>query len=605
MVHSLPAQIQAQGEDFIQLSVELPVALQSKSVVLAPTIWQGLTEAEDELDVTLIDNVLELRNLAYTYDPKRLSDESRGTVRAWETAPKSQSFTTTGVRLPQNAELQVGLAVGAACSGEDQGNVRFVILAISKDQETELLNEVLPLAKVNQWLDRKIDLSKLGGEVTTFRFLTTTTSTDSERPTTTASPRWGTPRVLVESPESKRRNVVLISLDTLRADHLGGQYQGIPLTPWLDQLAAQGTRFDQALSTFSSTAAAHMSLFTGTYPATHGVRYPINVLPNELTTLPQKFQASGYSTAAVTENAMIAGGSGFARGFDFYRENRERLRHAGGIDRTLTAGVDWIQAHRNERYFLFLHTYEVHTPYTPTPHLLSALPPVAEDGLTRQELTWANNRRAYAAEVLYSDRALRRFFGEMKRLQLLDDTLVVIVSDHGEEFGEHGGSFHSRTLFDEILRIPVLFWAPGFIPEGQRIGDQVSLIDLPATIVDFMGLAPLTNTPGQSLKPLILNGSDLDGEVRFAEGFHDGHRQVAARTPAHKWLWREGKTGLEVYDLQADAQERTPLSDPQLLAQGQELIDDYLALDRGRTTPPEREVDNAVQHKLKALGYID
>jgi arylsulfatase A-like enzyme len=306
-------------------------------------------------------------------------------------------------------------------------------------------------------------------------------------------------------------------------------------------LAEEGTRFSQAISTFSATSASHMSIFTGTYPATHKVRYPTDVLPKSVATLTEQLRLEGYSTAAVTENAMIRGGSGFDRGFDSYRENKERLKRAGGIDRTFSEGLAWVREHRDERFFLFLHTYEAHTPYTPELKSLGLIPEDDLSGLSGAALGWAKERRAYAAEIHYSDRVLRDLFSKLKAEGMLDETIVIILSDHGEEFGEHGGSYHGKTVFDEILRVPLLIWAPGLIEKGRVVTEQVSLIDVSPTICDLLGLPVSKDIPGRSVVELMRGkpdprAEDASGLVHFAEGYSKKARQVAARSSSLKWI---------------------------------------------------------------------
>ena len=403
--------------------------------------------------------------------------------------------------------------------------------------------------------------------------------------------------------------MLLISLDTVRADSIGAVTRGARLTPWFDRLSGEGVVFRNAVSTFSSTSAAHMSLFTGTYPATHKVRYATHHLDASIRTLPEALAKAGYSTGAVTENAMILAGSGFARGFDSYRENKDSLRHTGSIDRTFADGVAWLEAHRGERFFLFLHTYEAHTPYAPKPEALADVPEIDVDGLREDELPWEQTRRRYEAEIHYIDGALEHLFSELRRLDVLDDTMVVITSDHGEEFGEHGGLGHAKSVYDEVLRIPLLFWNAAGTTAGQVVDEQVSLIDVTPTILEFAAISPPPRIPGRSLIP-AMNGDPLPGsEVRFAEAPVRNTRHVTARTKNHKWIWRSNEEGLLVFDLTADPGEKTPLQNENLSAEGQVLIDAYLALDDlpqdDEEPAPARVLDEPTRQKLEALGYVE
>src|SRR5262249_19779852 len=150
-------------------------------------------------------------------------------------------------------------------------------------------------------------------------------------------------------------------------DFVGSDVNGRPLTPKLDALAAEGASFKDVVTTYPSTAAAHMSLFTSRYVSAHGVTFPTHILPESIPTLPQILSQRGFSTAAVTEGGMLATGSGFLRGFDSYREysGAEVWSSERQVEKTFASGLDWVARHRDERFFLFLHTYQVHNPYTP------------------------------------------------------------------------------------------------------------------------------------------------------------------------------------------------------------------------------------------------
>ena len=396
-------------------------------------------------------------------------------------------------------------------------------------------------------------------------------------------------------------------LDTVRADVLGGTLGGKSISPFFERLRSEGVSFDRALTTFHSTSASHMSLFTATYPGVHRVTFPTETLSQRVGTLPERLADAGYVTGAVTENAMLVASSGFARGFARYRENRNTLQGAGGIEETFAAGAQWIEEERDSLFFLFLHTYEAHRPYAPDADLLADMPALAESPA---------NWRAYAAEVRAIDRALEGLWQLLERLDLLDETMVIITSDHGEEFGEHGASGHGRTLFDEAVRIPLLFWSPQRLPRGRSLDDVVSLVDVAPTILEIAGLPPALSTQGRSLLD-AMRGDPLQGHpVRFAEGQVDEMRMVMARTPDRKWIWREDREELEVYDLREDPGERQPTFEgPEEASTGRALIDGYLALrpaPRGRTGEDETGENNSdetslspdVREKLEALGYV-
>lgn len=171
------------------------------------------------------------------------------------------------------------------------------------------------------------------------------------------------------SPRTQPTNVILISLDTLRGDQIGARRNGRLLTPNLDAFGAQGARFEQAMTTYPSTTASHMSMMTGLYPIAHNTDHPGVSVADDTPMIAEILAGRGFATAAVTENAMLAASSGFSRGFDFYREVRDLgiAVAQGQIEKTFQSGIDWLENHQDERFFLFLHTYQVHGPYAPPP----------------------------------------------------------------------------------------------------------------------------------------------------------------------------------------------------------------------------------------------
>jgi arylsulfatase A-like enzyme len=319
---------------------------------------------------------------------------------------------------------------------------------------------------------------------------------------------------------------------------------------------------------------------------------------------------AGYTTAAFTEDAMLSAGSGFSRGFDVYRENREALQLAGSSQQTIGEGTAWLERHAREIFFLFLHTYEAHSPYEPSERQLAAFPK-APDESKGEAGRWQEVRRKYAAEVRVADDALGKLFERMAELDVLDETIVVITSDHGEELGEHGALGHAKTLFDEVLRVPLLLRAPDLIPAGAVVEEQVSLVDVVPTMLELVGLPPPGPMHGQSLVRVMRGEEDPD-PVRFAEGLSGDAartRMVTARRRDRKWIWRDDDPRhIELYDLEGDPKEEKPVDDSERQAEGAALRARYQALAGGRTRHPEsdqRPIDPETARKLEALGYVE
>lgn len=604
----------------IVIEAGVPSHAVGKELVAIPSVRLGVSYLPERLPVRVIPEASSTLAFNVKYDSTKLTEHSRVQVLAHVLEPTRRAFSTRPVPIPPDAELSVGLAVADFAEEAEAGATEFTITAEWEGGERELLRETLPAREGGRWHDRRVDLSDLDDREVKFTFTSITTGPGEIPESSVAFPVWGAPQILASRPRGDRRNVLLISLDTVRADFLGAEYNGTPISPWFDRLSEEGARFTQAVSTYPSTSASHMSLFTALYPARHRVRFATHQLDRGIQTLPQLLAKAGYETAAVTENAMILAGSGFARGFDSYREHKGSLKVTGSVDTTFADGVAWLERHPGELFFLFLHTYEAHSPYAPKPEALAAIPPSDASSLDKHEIRWEETRRAYAAEVHYTDGALRRLFAELERLDVLEDTLVVITADHGDEFGEHGRLGHAKSVYDEVLRVPLLFWDRDRIPAGRVIDDQVSLVDVTPTILDLVGLAPPNRVPGRSLADALAGGPLAGNEVRFAEGTHKGVRMVTARTSTTKWIWLDDGSAMQAFDLTEDPGEQAPLASPELLAEGQAFIDAYLAqdLERGRgetsdadegtrdpAAPEERVLDEATRQKLEALGYLE
>jgi arylsulfatase A-like enzyme len=474
--------------------------------------------------------------------------------------------------------------------------------------ETQLLRRLVTPAESKAWRNERVDLAALAGETVQFSFESVARPPPGARPLQTFTMGlWGAPRVLETRTLDGRFDVVLVSLDTLRADVVGSEVDGRPLTPELDALAADGSSFTDVMTTFPSTSAAHMSLFTSTYPTVHGVTFPTFVLPPTIRTLPELLADHGYTTAAVTEGGMLAAMSGFRRGFDFYREfsGAEVWHSPRQVERTFRAGLEWIERHPGERFFLFLHTYQVHNPYEPPPEYS---PKPKRESPDRRPPGLA----LYQGEVRYTDATVGELIRGLERLGVLDHAIVAITSDHGEEFGEHGGIAHARTLYDEVMRVPLILWGPGVIAAGQVVAAPASLMDVAPTLLELLRLPPAAGAQGQSLVAALRGDAAPTERVRFAEG--PGQKLAAgalraARAGEHKWIAHKNTLDeQEIFDLRSDPKEQRGLDDAALRVRGKQLLsefDELIEESAEHARPAERELDEETTGKLRALGYVE
>ncbi len=343
------------------------------------------------------------------------------------------------------------------------------------------------------------------------------------------------------------RGYILISVDTLRADPLGCYGYERDTSPEIDSLAARGILFEQAYAQVPSTLESHMTMFTGLYPDEHGVAAPAGVLPPEIATLPELFRQRGFRTAGFTEGGFVHGGYGFSRGFEQFRD--DSLKIETDIERTLDRGIDFLQGlNGDERFFLFLHTYSVHDPYFPQAELLRRFWPAERPdtfaptgpnllAVNRGEMTVTARavaffEAAYDASIRYADQELGRFFDRLTRLGLDDEVTILLTSDHGEEFLEHGKLVHQQA-FPETLHVPLLLLHPS-ITEPSRVSALVETVDIAPTLQSLAGLEAPLPLSGQSLLPLLGRQTPRASEA-FSRSA-DGRTRVLLSRQGRHWL---------------------------------------------------------------------
>jgi arylsulfatase A-like enzyme len=363
-----------------------------------------------------------------------------------------------------------------------------------------------------------------------------------------------------------------------------------------------------------------MSLFTGLYPVNHGMRSGLEARRPEARPAAALLRAGGYHTAAFTENGFIIRALGFAEGFSEYTENPgDRSTAPGDARKTFGQAERWLEANRRQPFFLFVHTYQVHAPFGPVPETVSLFREDGEPGTASAALRREHDD--YDREIRYVDSRLRELVATLERLGLRDSTTLVVLSDHGEEFGEHGAFQHGTALFEETLRVPLVFAGRG-IPAGLRIREQVSLIDVLPTLLELASVPAPARLDGRSLLP-AMRGETLPERTLFAEAtapyrwLRPGEREdwnpplIAARSQHSKLLVHRPETGATRpalrFDLEADTLERSPETlENGDLAAAQRLVDDYLRGHPGEAQPAAEQpaLDPGLEERLESLGYL-
>jgi arylsulfatase A-like enzyme len=316
-------------------------------------------------------------------------------------------------------------------------------------------------------------------------------------------------------------NLIIIGVDTLRPDHLGcyGYYRAT--SPHIDQLAANGVLFENVISQSPWTLPSFATVFTSLYPSQHGAISLKTRLRTTVPTLATILKENGYATAALINSAVMEPDFGVDRGFDYYDvvPRGERL-----ADEITDLALHWIDRNLDDRFFLFIHYFDVHDPYAPPPPYDTLFDPdysgVAGNALTRKRIgtlradnfralkyltpaDWNHIRALYDGEISFTDQAIRVLLDGIAERGLTERTLIVLLGDHGEEFYEHEGFGHGHTLYDEVLRVPLIFSLPGTLVEAHRYKPQVRLLDVLPTILDVLGFENPSHLEGTSLKSVL------------------------------------------------------------------------------------------------------
>jgi arylsulfatase A-like enzyme len=433
----------------------------------------------------------------------------------------------------------------------------------------------------------------------------------------------GTPSSTSEpSRLSAAPDIFLISIDTLRADHVSAYGHERKTTPFIDGLAEQGVLFTRAYSTTSWTVPALVSMLTSSYPSRHGVGQGVHgprgrweVIPEELPTLSELFREHGYRTYGLTANFGLPADRGFARGFDRYE-----CVGAVDLEQVRLAVAPWLaELHEGRPWLFWLHLFDPHAPYLARERWLSSLEPLPRerfeelDGLAANRLsTIAGDldderlnylRALYDSEIRAVDEYLREVFDSVPRAR---DALVVFVADHGEEFLEHGGVLHGKTLFEEAIRVPLIVRFPDGRLAGTVHEGPVSIVDILPTIAESAGI-PLP--PG-------LAGASLFGP----HGLRDpgGSRPVVAElvrgAGIRAWIGKRWKYVAEagnpaigsLYDLERDPGEIHDLAGQEAERAGRlgRELADFARRNTRSASPEQTEMTPEQAEALRTLGYI-
>lgn len=413
-------------------------------------------------------------------------------------------------------------------------------------------------------------------------------------------------------------NILLISIDTLRADHLSCYGYHRQTSPFLDELAARGVRFSHSFVNTHGTPSSHATILSSLYQETHTVSHnthhvPVkHAVPEALLLLPEILRDNDYLTLAVTGGGWVTAKMGFSQGFVEFVEDKD------GIESATAKLTGLIRAYIQEGrpIFAFFHTYQVHSPYAPPEKYRTLygefesqfepnaanLRAGAKNGLNLSAEDLALTQALYDGEIRYTDDTLRRMFLELEQIGFFENYIVVITSDHGEEFGEHGGLIHPSSLYDELLRVP-LIWGGTVLPQGRVDARLVSSVDIAPTVIGAAGLEI----------PKQMAGRDLFGQFGHSDegaifSQYGGFR-YAVRTRNWKLIQNMSPPSLELYDLRTDPKETRNVTRerPRQVKVLQERLAQWRArlAHSGGEGRQEVALSGAEIERLKSLGYLD
>jgi len=401
--------------------------------------------------------------------------------------------------------------------------------------------------------------------------------------------------------DRSKLNVILITIDTLRSDHLECYGYNKIKTPELNRLAEEGVRFAQVVASVPLTLPSHTSIMTGTYPLFHLVRDNGGYyVAEDYVTLAEVLKGRGYATGAFIGAFVLDSKWGLNQGFDYYYDNFDLSKYRKVSlstvqrrgDEVEKEAMEWIASNADSKFFAWIHLFDPHSPYTPPPPFDTLYP-----------------GRPYDGEIAYVDMLIGELREFLAARELLEKTLLVVTSDHGEGLGEHRELLHGNFVYDTTLLVPLIIRFPKMGIKNLTIGEQVRLIDIMPTILDYLGISPSEEVQGVSLIPRIRKKNLKLDLPAYSESYytriHFGWSELKGiRTERYKFIEAPKP---ELYDIKEDPgelqnlyQEQKPIAE-EMQKELAEIIKSHSAKGKEKRAPVE--IDAETERKLRALGY--
>jgi choline-sulfatase len=433
------------------------------------------------------------------------------------------------VEVPEDATLVFGSGL------ESQGDGTLV-LEIDTDGSTSVTKSI---RLADHWTDQRVSLSEVVGEMTRLRF-----RNDGANDLALSDLRVVRRVGEVLAIEKQARNVIVLLVDTLRASKLQAYYPKTRVkTPAIDQFASQGTLFERSQAPENWTKPSVASVLTSLHPATHRTKEDAAKLPKSALMLSEVYQKAGFKTASFIANGYVSNAFGFDQGWDHYTNyiREERNTQASNV---FGEAAGWIEKNKDGRFFVYIQTIDPHVPYDPPAKYLEMYDPAPYNGQVQNRRTHLmlddakKNPKKYTftqrdkerlealhdGEISYHDEYFGKFLGKLRELGLDESTIIVVTSDHGEEFQEHGSWGHGHSVYQELLGVPLMFRWQGVIPANLRIGPVVSTIDIGPTVLEATGVPIPEQFEGRSLLGFMRGDWPAGPYVAFSD-FLD-HRRV-------------------------------------------------------------------------------
>ncbi len=555
-------------------------------------------------------------------------------------SPSSMSFA---LHIPSGAHFHFGMGATARNS-----RIKFTVSVVGSS--ADLFSKSLD--DPDTWQDADIDLSRWNGRAITLQL-----RTESEREGDVAL--WANP--VITSPLKSRPNVLIYTIDTLRADHASLYGYSRNTTPFLKKLGASGIVFDNAQAQATWTKPSIASLMTSLYSFTHGIVSDADTIPAGSATLAAQLRTAGYVTASIVSTPFVGRATGLDRGFDYMLEYPVVLRQVNArTDRATDSAAlnrvvfPWLDRHHDEPFFLYAHATDPHAPYDPPPPFESVFAKPAETSTFEREyasfktnheygggavinramcekagidpdrfIHQAENR--YDGEVLRNDSSFELLIKKLRQLGVLDNTLIIVLSDHGEEFWDHGWTAHGHSVYEELTHVTLMMWNPALFPKPRRISEPVQLIDVMPTVLDLLALKTPPVAEGQSLVPLArgqeFKRRGLVLSSKFAavrpEGLVPENSTDSFSIIDSQWTFiyrnKAAKAGIkkvELYDRKTDPAEQHDLSAQhpddveKKIATLTQWIDAQNKLRQVIGHTGTSQLDQRTLERLRSLGYL-